>query len=84
MEWNDNYKNAVVGVVEHVTDNLVILRCRDPFTDTVTKCFVRNYGDAEILVDSQVIVYLGWIYPFDTGSDLVYDQSNNNNSKGVQ
>lgn len=83
MEINNDYRNAVVGVVVGVIDGLVMLRCHDPFVTTIVGCFVRNWGDAEILVDSQVIVYLGWIYPFDTGSDLVYDQSNNNN-KGAK
>jgi hypothetical protein len=83
MEINNDHKNAVVGVVVGVTDGLVTLRCHDPFVTTIVGCFVRNWGDAEILVDSQAVVYAGWIYPFDSESNSVYDQSNNNN-KGEQ
>lgn len=79
MYINDDLRNAIVGVLVEVSNRswgnpdtrLIVIRDEDnPFIETLVRCFVRNFEDAEILVDSTVVVYNHRVYPFNIRRDI--------------
>jgi hypothetical protein len=70
MVVNDNYKNAVVGKIIEVADRswgnpdkrMVVIETDDPFTRIVVRDFVKNWEDAQMLVDMTVCMYEGMVY----------------------
>lgn len=93
MLVNDGYVNAVVGFIVDVANRswtqdgsrMVTLRCDDPFVTTVVRVFVKNWGDAEVLVDTRAVFHEGYIYPLDSVSDGDYSFGrNNNNNEGEE
>lgn len=61
---NDNMRNAVVGRLLEVASRswgddrrMVTIQTDDPFASVIVRCFVRNFEDAEALVDTTVVVY---------------------------
>lgn len=79
MLINDELANAVVGTLIEVSsrswgnpaERMIAVRDDDnPFVDTIVRCFCRNFEDAEILVDSTVIVYRNRVYPFNIRRDI--------------
>lgn len=79
MYINDELANAVVGTLIEVSsrswgnpsERMIAIRDDDnPFVHTIVRCFCRNFEDAEILVDSTVIVYRNHVYPFNIRRDI--------------
>lgn len=68
---NDDYCNAVVGKLVEVASRswgnlesrMAVIVTDDPFAPVTVRVWVRNYSDAEILVDRTVVFYEGRVYP---------------------
>lgn len=66
---NDSCRNAVVGKLLEVASRswgddrrMVVVRTDDPFVPVTVRSFVRNFEDAEALVDTIVVVYEDMVY----------------------
>lgn len=66
----DEYTNAVCGTIVDVAtrswsddgSRMVTIKCDDWFDTVIVRAFVRNWEDAEMLVDSRAIVYGHRVY----------------------
>lgn len=60
---NDNYTNAIVGVLTFVNDDGVCLvECDDPFVHYVVPTVVSNVDYATLCVDFWVCIHDGILY----------------------
>jgi hypothetical protein len=67
---DDEYRNAVVGKLVHVdgyklrhsASRMAVIETDDPFVPLVVRVWVRNWEDAQILVDRTVVFYDGHIH----------------------
>lgn len=71
MNVNDNYRNAVVGRITEVANRswgnpdsrMVVIETDDPFARIIVRVFVKNWTDAEVLIDREVVCHDGYVYP---------------------
>jgi hypothetical protein len=55
---NTDYRNAIVGVITHVsTESVVLVECDDPFVHYTVPVIIDNRDEAMFLVDQLVCIH---------------------------